>query len=83
MVKLLGWKVMSFKGEDGATVEGTKFFCSDDAPSEGQTGASCFSFFLSKAKAVDAVCGEKLHEGAVLALEYNRYGKVSKLTVGK
>lgn len=75
VMTIVGWRDMSFKGNDGQPVQGRQFFfLMDDSQVTGQMAGK---FFLS-AQALTTV-GYIPGVGDVVEVYYNRFGKVSQI----
>lgn len=75
VMTIVGFRDMSFKGNDGQEVTGRQFFfVMDDPQVQGQIAGK---FFLSAAAL--ATIGYVPAVGDVVVVYYNRYGKVSQI----
>ncbi len=80
-MEVIGIKVVNFRTQDGSTVSGVKLFVTDDSV-KVSAGVACDSLFLS-----DSLLGknnlrsEAIQLGDHLSIGYNKYGKISTVTV--
>lgn len=75
VMTIVGFRDMSFKGNDGSQVNGRQFFFTMADPYV--TGLTAGKFFLSAA-ALETV-GYIPKPGDVVEVFYNRFGKVSQI----
>lgn len=80
-MEVIGIKVVDFKAKDGTSIQGVKLFVTDDSVKVND-GVACDSLFLS-----DSLLGKNnlrpcdFQLGAHLGIAYNKYGKISSVTV--
>lgn len=80
-MQVIGIKVVNFKAKDGSSIQGVKLFVTDDSV-KVTAGVACDSFFLS-----DSLLGKNnlrpgdIQVGDNLGIAYNKYGKISSVTV--
>lgn len=80
-MEIIGIKVVSFKGQDGKSVQGVKLYVIDhDVPV--MAGAACDSLFLSRFL-LDQIgmTSDDFKVGDRLTVFYNKYGKIQSVSV--
>ena len=75
MAKVIGIRPSSFKGDDGQQVSGLNIYYT--YPLDKGSGEGAERVFLTDAKLQD--CGYRPVVGDNVNLEYNRFGRVSKI----
>lgn len=73
MAKIVGIRPCSFKGDDGALVEGVNYYLTE--PLDKGEGLATDRVFFTVAKL--ATCGFKPALGDEVEVSYNRFGKPS------
>ncbi len=80
-MEVIGVKNVNFKAKDGGTVQGVRLFVTDDSV-KVNAGVACEAIFLSdylleknNLRSVDIQLGDHLD------IAYNKYGKISSVTV--
>lgn len=79
LMTIVGFRDMSFKGNDGSQVSGRQFFFT--MKDDQVTGLTAGKFFLSAA--VLANVGYVPNVGDVVEVYYNRFGKVSHIRLAE
>lgn len=80
-MEIIGIKDVNFKAKDGGTVQGVRLFVTDDSVNVN-AGVACEALFLS-----DSLLGRNnlrpgdFQLGDHLAISYNKYGKISTVSV--
>lgn len=80
-MEVIGIKDVNFKSKDGGTVQGVRLFVTDDSV-KVNAGVACEAFFLS-----DYLLDKNnlrpgdFHVGDHLDIAYNKYGKISSVSV--
>ena len=80
-MEVIGIKVVNFKGKDGGTVQGVRLYVTDDSV-KVNAGVACDALFLS-----DSLLNKNnlragdFQLGAYLEISYNKYGKISSVSV--
>lgn len=72
--KVIGYRKVNFKGQDGVNVSGYSLFLARPAESPDVVGLECMKLFVSS-NYVDYVPVE--NEG--VSISYNRFGKVASI----
>lgn len=80
-MEVIGIKEVNFKAKDGGTVQGVRLFVTDDSVNVN-AGVACEALFLSDSllDRNNLMPGD-IQLGAHLDIAYNKYGKISSVTV--
>ena len=75
---IVGLKRVDFKDKDGSQIQGVKVYV--NLPEDNVEGMATDSFFLSDNKFADI--HDALCVGSLIDVHYNKYGKISSVTLG-
>lgn len=73
-MKVVGMRKINFKAENGDQISGTRIYCTFE--DDHIDGVGTEAFFLS-----DKKMDVPVYVGDEIAISYNKYGKVDKVTV--
>ena len=80
-MEIIGIKDVNFRAKDGGTVQGVRLFVTDDSV-EVNVGVACDVLFLSESLLARNDLGSgDFRLGDHLDISYNKYGKISSVTV--